>query len=383
MYVFDGGGPGLAAADFNGDGKLDLASGGSGAGLAILLGNGDGTFQTAAFSFPGLYNLCCTADINGDGKADLVGTGPFQSGPIQILLGNGDGTFKALSPFQGLNGGYGAMAISDINGDGVPDLVAAHSNNLGGGSAGVFLVNDDGTFESFLDVYNFGPNPSIPSFVAVADMNADGKPDLVLNGAGSVFVLLNTTGAGFMLAATAPSPATVMAGSSATTTISITPNLEFSQTVFLACSSITLNGSAATTAPPTCSFSPTSIMNGKGISSLTIRTSASSVMLSPAAKHPSGFYYVMLMPFFGLSITAGIGLKRKKMMGVAACVTIAALLFLPGCGGGRNAGGTSGSGAGGGGGGGAAATPAGNYTITVTGTSGSIMSSTMVMLTVQ
>src|ERR1022692_4290625 len=120
----------LAAGDFNGDGKTDLAYLTPLGLLRIFLGNGDGTFQAGAsysllYGTVGLYAL----DMDGDGKLDLVVT----NGSALILKGRGDGTFAPQIdvcaggvlgvPFD-IGGNAGALAFGDFNGDGVVDMIA-------------------------------------------------------------------------------------------------------------------------------------------------------------------------------------------------------------------------------------------------------------------
>jgi hypothetical protein len=108
----------VTAADVNGDGKPDLlVSGGLSSSsnyvLAVLLGNGDGTFQTAkTYPTPGGGTLE-VADFNGDGKLDVAAAGNF------LLLGNGDGTFQNYLLLGVSDVG---IAMADFNGDGRPDL---------------------------------------------------------------------------------------------------------------------------------------------------------------------------------------------------------------------------------------------------------------------
>jgi archaellum component FlaF (FlaF/FlaG flagellin family) len=200
-------GPGVAGApvalvtgDFNRDGNLDLAVALLGAsGVSILLGSGDGTFQApvryganVGGSTEQPYGLV-TGDFNGDGKLDLaIAMAPYGSGTrgpfvgVTILLGNGDGTFQ-LATSLGLTQVF-AIAAADLNHDGRLDLIAG-----GIGQATVLLGNGDGTFQT--PVTYPEPNAFGPSFV-VADINADGNLDFVSpswngsNGSSQTFVLV-------------------------------------------------------------------------------------------------------------------------------------------------------------------------------------------------
>jgi hypothetical protein len=188
----------VAVADVNGDGKPDLvvANGCDGndcstGGVSVLLGNGDGTFQAAVTYSVGnsafYESFVVVADVNGDGKFDLaVKTEPTacctNNGSVSVLLGNGDGTFKTAVTYASGGFGPGSVAIADVNGDGRPDLLVANycastcSYPPTEGSVGVLLGNGDGTFRAAV-TYPSGGNGTIS--VTVADVNGDGNPDLL------------------------------------------------------------------------------------------------------------------------------------------------------------------------------------------------------------
>jgi hypothetical protein len=181
----------LTAADVNGDGKLDLivvnqcAPGCANSSVSVLLGNGDGTFLPAVtYSFGTvLASSAAVADVNGDGKPDLIVAGVaccyqqfYNYAAVGVLLGNGDGTFQTVVTYDSNPGGSSAassVAVADVNRDGHPDLVVGNGSNVG-----VLLGNGDGTFQTAatFNTGGFGNTTAI----AAADLNGDGKPDLVV-----------------------------------------------------------------------------------------------------------------------------------------------------------------------------------------------------------
>jgi len=177
----------VAIGDLDGDGKLDLAVANSeSANVSILLGTGAGAFGAATnFAVGGRPISVAIGDLDGDGKPDLaVAT---SGANVSILLGAGAGSFGAATTLV-LCQNYPVLvpnfvAIGDLNGDGKPDLAVT----CPGGSVNILLGTGAGSFEP---ATNFGAGTA-PYSVAIGDLNGDGKPDLaVANAGGSVSILL-------------------------------------------------------------------------------------------------------------------------------------------------------------------------------------------------
>jgi FG-GAP-like repeat/Bacterial Ig-like domain (group 3) len=182
----------IVSADVNHDGKVDLIVA-AGTSVAVLLGKGDGTFQTAVnYDSGGLYPMAVVADVNGDGKLDILMAIEFADGSnnVGVLLGNGDGTFQPLVTYSSGAFGPNSIAVADLNSDGRPDLVLANCSLTsvfgecggGGGVVSVLLGNGDGTFQTAATYSSGGYEvQEATSFtVAIADINGDGKPDLIV-----------------------------------------------------------------------------------------------------------------------------------------------------------------------------------------------------------
>ena len=176
--------------DFNGDGKQDLLIVNTDGSSSVALSNGDGTFATPQkLALPSLNcvpGYAATGDLNGDGKADVVltyvgdaacgGTGGTASGYF-TALGNGDGTFQT-PVFTAYGTELYSATLADMNLDGKLDLLLDDAPFQVGGTFAVDLLpgNGDGTFAPGTAV----SSNYLVSQVIAGDYNGDGKPDLIL-----------------------------------------------------------------------------------------------------------------------------------------------------------------------------------------------------------
>ena len=177
----------VAIGDLNGDSVPDLAVA-SGAGVSVLLGNGDGSFQPHQNYFTGSSaESVAIGDLNGDGVPDLA-VANHDSNTVSALLGNGDGSFQPRQDFT-TKIQPRSVAIADLNGDGLPELAVTGGASTIGAGVSVLLGDGDGTFQPRHDF----PTGRTPRFVATADLNGDGMPDLAVvnRDSNTVTVLLN------------------------------------------------------------------------------------------------------------------------------------------------------------------------------------------------
>ena len=349
----------VIVADVNGDTSNDIIA--SHLSIRTLLGIGDGSFQSAIFSpGPTFSGPLAVADFNHDSKLDVaVGyQNPFNgsSGTV-VMLGNGDGTFQSTlsNTFPSL----GAVYAADFNGDEKDDLLVVSSGN-----ANVLSGDGAGTFGSPL-AFAVGAGPYT---VVAADFNQDNAPDLVITNSAdaTVSVLVNTTGADFSIAVTAPVPGTVSRRQSANSTVTLNHLNTFDNPVALSCSVQSAQGA------PTCLVHPdllTFDANGNATATVTITTGTAIASMVPLFLRNDLGSLQMLWPVAALALV-GMGLdsrlsgRRKLKPLLLSGVLVVGLILQAACSGSGSPGST-------------------NYTITVTGKSASTQHSTTTTLTVQ
>lgn len=208
---------GIVTADFNGDGKPDLAvvtnTGSASASVAVLLNHGS-TSGNPNFSAAAIYNLPAselateiTAANLGNGHIDLVVPSTntsTQNGSVNVFLGSANGVFTAGTEFQLAGNGstyhdpYYA-AVGDLNGDGKVDLAITIQDHVQPAQQGMLVAfgNGNGTFQTPV------PYPTstqlirfddpAPGYAKIADMNGDGHADIVYTNTkyGTVGILYN------------------------------------------------------------------------------------------------------------------------------------------------------------------------------------------------
>ena len=181
---------GLHTGDLNGDGSVDLITVNSDDhDVSVAYGDGKGGFTRAAASFavgrspyPG-----AVGDLNGDGHLDVITTSTTrgtQAGAFTVLFGNGRGGFRSeLVPSR--TGQPGFVAVTDVNGDRTPDVVATHLER----SELTVLVGDGkgGIKETTGSPFDLGHSAW---YLAVADVNGDGKADVAAAAGDGVRVML-------------------------------------------------------------------------------------------------------------------------------------------------------------------------------------------------
>jgi hypothetical protein len=358
-YGITAGGQELATADVNGDTFLDLAIAEyEGSQVGVLLGNGDGTFGTLVTpDVPVLgppYGIAL-ADVNGDGAVDIVATVDGAAEDIAVALNNNTAVFSGFATPSAASGTVllaslqnplldspypREIQIADINGDGFPDLVVANAEF---GTVGVLFGTGTGTATTpyFYDVVEF-PTGGFEYGLSIADIDNDGTPDAV-TASDDFFgatTMLNANGTGaapnFSLSVSgqsSPAFLNIADGGTATATITLTPINFYSGTVTFSCGGLPLD--------VTCAFAPatlTPLGNAPLTTTVTITTAAPhSALRMPADSNPHQGRTSLLacltgMGLFGLLLSGDWKNKRNRRVGILLGILVLGMMFsLVGC----------------------------------------------------
>jgi hypothetical protein len=327
--------------------------------VGVYLGNGDGTFTAAPDVSTGTTSPfgIALADVSGDGIPDIVATDDNQY--ILVATGKGDGTFpNALQTLvsstivtNGIATGnpYNSpdpwsVQITDVNGDGFPDLVYT---NEGYGTVGVIFGTGAGTatVPTFYDPVEF-PVAAYANGITLADINGDGTPDVGATAftqddeVSLATTLINANGTGaapnFSLSVSgqsSPAFLNIADGGTATATITLTPINFYSGTVTFSCGGLPLD--------VTCAFAPatlTPLGNAPLTTTVTITTAAPhSALRMPADSNPHQGRTSLLacltgMGLFGLLLSGDWKNKRNRRVGILLGILVLGMMFsLVGC----------------------------------------------------
>lgn len=247
---FSGFPEGFGVADFNGDGRLDIAVSvssvpipGSTNELSVMLARADGGFE-AAVDYPAASagdspGFVATGDLNGDGAPDIV-VGIRSTHRVAVFLNNGNGGFASAVNYATGSADTQGLAIGDINGDGRPDIAVANQN---GDNVSVLINRGGGVFADAVNI----PAGDGAIAVAIGDLDGNGAADLaVANRAGSTASVLlapapilvaisDNEGLGTIVNDDGAPPPTVLSitrtGASPTTATSVSWTVTFSEAV--------------------------------------------------------------------------------------------------------------------------------------------------------
>jgi hypothetical protein len=389
----------VGGADFNSDGSTDIVVGFFRSDLSDPLklktstyqtafaGNGDGTFNAITTVPFGQVQIVAITDLDQDGHSDLAVASDHD---FVASFGDGKGGFQSIDFSEGW-AEQTSIAAADVNGDNFPDVIVTHGDNtisvllntarslpalsirLSGNGSGTVTDSLSG-----IDCPNFACSAPFNTGVAVSltaapsagstftgwggDCSGTGACNLTMNTDQTVTATFILTPE-FSMSASAAAPNPINPGQSSSASVDIGAVNGFNGSVSLVCSV-----QPAPAQKPQCSVNPASIAPGTP-ATLTVTTTAPTMALVSPSTRSSQFYATWLS-VFGFALTGiGIGSRRArkaKWLGFLLCsLLFAGLLLQAACGGGSPG------------------TPTGRYSITVTGTSGSLQHSTTVALTVQ
>ena len=185
----------VAIADFNGDGLKDIAVGKQGAGIRVFWQDAQGSFSNYTDYPTGNAYWICTGDFNNDGLSDIAGIGWSSSQVDVFTQGIGGLTFSASYPAS--YSGYNDIKAGDVNGDGLSDIVVMNGQTYAVPNVSVLLQTNGGFSPAI--ICDLG-GTELTAGVGIGDINADGRNDIVVcyggNRPASKLAMFNQTPAG-------------------------------------------------------------------------------------------------------------------------------------------------------------------------------------------
>ncbi|HMX25587.1 MAG TPA: FG-GAP-like repeat-containing protein, partial [Blastocatellia bacterium] len=181
------------SADFNRDGKTDVAVANDDSKIAVLLGAAGGGFgEPVSFNSVSRFTALATGDFNGDGNADLAATFFDRSNNVVVHLGTGAGTFGAARIFSA-DALPSALTVADFNGDNKQDLAVANED---ASNVSILFGMGDGGFMQAMNLGGQG-RPFRPKSIVAGDFTGDGKADVVVTGANNLELIPGNGQGGF------------------------------------------------------------------------------------------------------------------------------------------------------------------------------------------
>lgn len=175
----------IAIGDINNDGKNDVVIGNSGSGIEVFLQNNSGSLNSGVFYSSSDSHKIRIADLNNDGLLDIVGIG-WGTNTASVWLQNGSGTLNTPAIYSVTHGGYDDLEVGDVNNDGLTDIIVMSGQSVLP-NLGILTQNISGTFNAA--VYYSVKDPvtakTLTHGVAVGDINGDNLNDVVVTYGGN------------------------------------------------------------------------------------------------------------------------------------------------------------------------------------------------------
>ena len=200
----------IAVADFNGDGRPDIAVANQGSSsITVLLTKVGGGYNSSTVTVTGGITSIVAADLNGDGKIDLGIGNPGAGGNITYFVNDGTGNFTQTPMVPVLNAAPKFVLTLDMNGDGYADVVWTDgtagiyregTTTTGGGQFSGFSPFGSAGFSVVASLPSAYPGTPASGFMASGDVNNDGNVDVVVVTGKNDIVTLNGNGQGALIA---------------------------------------------------------------------------------------------------------------------------------------------------------------------------------------